>query len=269
MSKKKNQKRYNKAVLDSAMMSNKYLNESLTNLNNYVNNYSDRLDYWAEKLNNKQLDLVTDEYLATNANMLRNMASFGSNSETNRKIEQNAYSQNNYLADVMNKNLQAANQLQNNELSWLYNNANINMQNRQYGEQAAKNLDAISNQWLNILGGSLEAVGTIGGTLLAPVTGGASIGIGQAISGLGSSISSLASPAVTQYNQMQYGTNISPTAFNRFYSAGKNLSTRNNNDNNSTLSNADQYNMYTLSGALQAATQPNNSLLKASSIFGN
>lgn len=268
MAKNKNQKRYNKAVLDSAMMSNKYLNESLTNLNNYVNNYSNRLDYWAEKLNNRQLDLVTDEYLATNANMLRNMASFGTNSETNRKIEQNAYSQNNYLADVMNKNIQAANQLQNNELSWLYNNANINMQNRQYGEQAAKNLDSISNQWLNILGGGLEAVGTIGGTLLSPMTGGASIGIGQAISGIGSTISSLASPAVTQYNQMQYGTNISPTAFNRFYSAGKNLSTR-NNSNDSTLSNADQYNMYTLSGALQAATQPNNSLLKASSIFGN
>lgn len=268
MAKNKNQKRYNKAVLDSAMMSNEYLNESLTNLNNYVNNYSDRLDHWAEKLNNRQLDLVTDEYLATNANMLRNMASFGSNSETNRKIEQNAYSQNNYLADVMNKNIQAANQLQNNELSWLYNNANINMQNRQYGGQAAKNLDSMSNSWLNILGGGLEAVGTIGGTLLAPMTGGASIGIGQGISGIGSTISGLANPSVTQYNQMQYGTNISPTAFNRFSSAGRNLSTSNNN-NTSTLSNADQYNMHTLSGALQAATTPNNSLLKASSIFGN
>lgn len=268
MAKNKNQKRYNKAVLDSAMMSNKYLNESLTNLNNYVNNYSDRLDHWAEKLNNRQLDLLSDEYLATNANMLRNMASFGTNSETNRKIEQNAYDQSNYLANVHNTNIQAANQLQNNELSWLYNNANINMQNRQYGQQAAQNLDKMSNSWLNILGGGLEAVGTIGGTLLAPVTGGASIGIGQAVSGIGSTISSLANPAVTQYNQMQYGTNISPTAFNRFYSAGKRLSTRDNNSD-STLSNADQYNMYTLSGALQAATQPNNSLLKASSIFGN
>lgn len=268
MASNKNQKRYNKAVLDSAMMSNKYLNESLTNLNNYVNNYSDRLDHWAEKLNNRQLDLLSDEYLATNANMLRNMASFGTNSETNRKIEQNAYDQSKYLANVHNTNIQAANQLQNNELSWLYNNANINMQNRQQGQQAAANLDSMKNQWLNVLGGSLEAVGTIGGTLLAPMTGGASIGIGQAISGLGSTIGSLASPATTSYNQMKYGTNISPTAFNRFYTAGKRLSTR-DNDSTSTLSNADTYNMYSLSGALQAATTPNNSLLKATSIFGN
>lgn len=268
MAKNKNQKRYNKAVLNSAMMSNEYLNESLTNLNNYVNNYSDRLDHWAEKLNNRQLDLLSDEYLATNANMLRNMASFGSNSETNRKIEQNAYDQSKYLANVHNTNIQAANQLQNNELSWLYNNANINMQNRQYGQQAAQNLDKMNNSWMNILGGSLEAVGTIGGTLLAPVTGGASIGIGQAVSGIGSTISSLANPAVTQYNQMQYGTNISPTVFNRFTSAGRNLSTTNNN-NTSTLSNVNNNNNFTLSGALQAATNPSNSLLKANSIFGN
>ena len=240
MSSHKNEKNYNRQVMESGLKSNEYINESLKNLNNYTNNYAERLDYWAEKVNNRQLDLLSDNYLAQNAQMLRNMAAFGSNSETNRQIEENAYDQAQYLANVANTNLQAANALQSNELNALYNNVNLNYANRNSGAEAAKNLDSLNNSWLSWLGGGLEAVGTIGGAIAAPFTGGASLAIGQGIAGIGSTIGGLANTSTTYYNQTQHGTNISPASYNQLYGSGSWLGNKlksiSNNNTNSTLS---------------------------------
>ena len=156
-----NTKAYNKAIMNSGKKSIKYIDESLANLNKYSNDYSGRLDYWTEKLNNRQLDLLSDEFLAQNARMLRGQGQFGSTSGTSRQQEQTAYDQSSYLANVANANVAAANQLQNNELSALLNNVQVNYQNRQEGLASAQTLDSMNNQWLNLAGGAASAIGGI------------------------------------------------------------------------------------------------------------
>lgn len=219
MTSHKNEKRYNREVMESGLKSNQYINESLANLNNYVNNYGDRLDYWTNKLNTQQLDLLSDKYLAQNAQMLRNMGQFGQTSETNRQIANNAYSQQNYLANVHNQNVMNANQLFGSELSALYNNVGLNMQNRNAGGQAAQNLDAIKNSWLGVLGSGASAVGSV----MSAIPLGWTQIAGAALQGTGNVLSQAATPTTYVANQ---GAANSPITQNLFYDAGKQLSNK-------------------------------------------
>lgn len=205
MSLKKNQKNYNKAIMQSGLKSNEYINTNLGLIQDYVTDYSGRNDFWTNKLNNRQLDLLSDKYLAQNANMLRNQAAFGSNSETNRQLENNAYSQQNYLANTLNNNVLAANQLQNNELSALMNATNINYSNRDAGAQAAANVDAANNAWLGALGKGLSSAGTVVSTVFP----GVGTAVGSAMQGIGGTLSGIADTSSTGYNdaQQQYITN--------------------------------------------------------------
>lgn len=197
MASNKNQKRYNKAVMESGLRSNDYINENLGLIQQYVTDYAGRQDFWADRLNNRQLDLLSDKYLAQNANMLRGQAAFGSNSETNRQIENNAYSQQNYLANVANDNMRLANQLQQNELSALSGATELNYANRGYGSQAATNLDAANNAWLGSIGKGLQAVGGVASVL--PGVGGA---VGNVMQGVGGALSGMAAPT-TDYTTDQ------------------------------------------------------------------
>lgn len=200
MSFNKNEKSYNKEIMRSGRQSMKYIDESLANLNRYSNDYAGRLDFWTNKINNRQLDLLSGNYLASNARMLRGQGQFGSNSALSRQIEENAYDQQNYLANVQNANLQAANALQNNELQALYNNVNINYSNRDAGLQAAQNLDRINNSWLNIL----SPIASTAGAVLTATGVGAPIGYGLMAAGnIGSSIAAGASSPVGYQYQRQ------------------------------------------------------------------
>lgn len=198
MSFNKNQKSYNKEIMKSGRQSIKYIDESLANLNRYSNDYAGRLDFWANKINNRQLDLLSGNYLASNARMLRGQGQFGSNSALSRQIEENAYDQQNYLANVQNTNLQAANALQNNELNALYNNVNLNYSNRDAGAQAAQNLDRLNNSWLNIL----SPIASTTGAIMTATGVGAPVGLAlQGLGAIGSSIAAGASsPVGYQYN---------------------------------------------------------------------
>lgn len=214
MSLNKNEKSYNKEIMKSGRKSIKYIDESLANLNRYSNDYAGRLDFWTNKINNRQLDLLSENYLASNARMLRGQGQFGSNSALSRQIEENAYDQQNYLANVQNANLQAANALQNNELQALYNNVNINYTNRDAGLQAAQNIDRINNNWLNILSKTASTVGAV-----MTATGvGAPIGYGLMAAGsIGSSIASGASsPVGYKYNEAarNYGSQLGLNLYN-------------------------------------------------------
>ena len=88
MSTKKNQKRYNKAVMQTGLEANKYTRDALKLINQYTQDYAGRQEFWQSKLNERQLDLLSDEYLAKNAAMLRGSAAFGSNSALNQQIQQ-------------------------------------------------------------------------------------------------------------------------------------------------------------------------------------
>lgn len=208
MSFNKNQKSYNKEIMKSGRQSMKYIDESLANLNRYSNDYAGRLDFWTNKINNRQLDLLSGNYLASNARMLRGQGQFGSNSALSRQIEENAYDQQNYLANVQNTNLQAANALQNNELGALYNNVNINYSNRDAGLQAAQNLDRLNNSWLNVL----SPIASTAGAIMTATGVGAPVGYAlQGLGAIGSSIASGASsPVGYQYNTSarNYGTQL-------------------------------------------------------------
>jgi len=199
MSKNKNQKNYNKAVMQSGLKSNEYLNETLKNLNTYTNNYGDRIDYWTNKLNTKQLDLLSDQYLSENAKMLRNMGAFGTTSESNRYINNNAYSQQNYLASVLNKNIETANTLGNTEIQNLLSNAQINMQNRSQGSTAAANLDKLSNSWLNVLGTTAQTAGSV----LQAIPTGWTQAAGTVLKGAGS--------AINNYYESSTGSSLDST----------------------------------------------------------
>lgn len=200
MSLNRNEKNYNKQILNSGKKSIKYIDESLANLNRYSNDYAGRLDFWTNKINNRQLDLLSGNYLASNARMLRGQGQFGSNSALSRQIEENAYDQQNYLANVQNANLQAANALQNNELQALYNNVNINYTNRDAGLQAAQNLDRLNDSWLKIL----SPITSTAGAALIATGAGAPIGYGLMAAGsTGSSIAAGASSPVGYQYQKQ------------------------------------------------------------------
>ena len=197
MASKKNQKNYNKKVMQSGLKSNEYINTNLGLIQDYVTDYSGRTDYWTDKLNNRQLDLLSDKYLAQNANMLRGQAAFGSNSETNRQIDENAYSQQNYLANVLNQNVAQANQLQQNELAALSGATQLNYANRNYGATAAEKVDEANNAWL----GSLGKVASSVGGLASVIPGGQAIG--GILTGVGGTLSGLADTSSSSFNNDQ------------------------------------------------------------------
>lgn len=201
MSFNKNQKNYNKQVMQSGLKSNEYINTNLGLIQDYVTDYSGRNDFWLKKLNDRQLNLVSDNFLAKNANMLRGQAAFGSNSETNRQIENNAYSQSNYLADVANENVMRANELQNNELEALIEAVNINYGNRAAGAQAAERVDAANNAWLGGVGKGLSSVGSLVSFMpgIGTAIGGAMKGIGGTLSGLADTSSTFYTPEQNEY----------------------------------------------------------------------
>lgn len=212
MASKKNQKRYNKAMMESGLKSNEYINTNLGLIQKYVTDYAGRQDFWLNRLNNRQLDLLSDKYLAQNANMLRGQAAFGSNSETNRQIENNAYSQQNYLANVANQNVMNANQLQNAELNALSGATQLNYANRNYGQQAAANVDAANNAWLGAVGKGMQAVGGVA-SMFGPV--GAAVGAG--LQGVGGALSGMAAPTYdyTQDQRQNWQTQFSAARGNK------------------------------------------------------
>ena len=206
---KKNQKTYNTQLMNVGKDAMAYLKNNLNLINQYTTNYADRTDFWTDKLNNRQLDLLSDKYLAQNASMLRGAAAFGSNSATDREIKNNAYSQNNYLADVANKNVMNANTLQNNELSALGSAAQIYQNSAAQGAAGAANVDAANNAWLNTLGKSMSTAGEV--VSMFPGYGTA---IGAALKGTGSAMSNMAGESQTvqggyatpEYTRSQFQT---------------------------------------------------------------
>ena len=170
MSLNKNTKSYNKKVMQTGKEANQYYRNALNLINQYTNDYSGRLDYWQSKLNDRQLNLLSDKYLQQNAAMLRGQGAFGSNSALNQQINENAYNQQNYLANVANENVKAANQLQTNELSALGNAANTYNAATAIGGQAAQNVDAANNSWMSMLGSTAGTAGTILSAIPTPWT---------------------------------------------------------------------------------------------------
>ena len=88
MSFKRNTKKYNKEVMQTGRQANKYYQNALKLINQYTTDYSGRLDYWQSKLNDRQLNLLSDKYLQQNASMLRGQGAFGSNSTLNQQINE-------------------------------------------------------------------------------------------------------------------------------------------------------------------------------------
>ena len=170
MSFNRNTKNYNKQVMKTGREANQYYRNALNLINQYTNDYSGRLDYWQSKLNDRQLNLLSDKYLQQNAAMLRGQGAFGSNSDLNQQINENAYTQQNYLANVANTNVAAANQLQSNELSALGNAANTYNAATAMGGQAAQNVDAANNSWMAMLGSTAGTAGTILSAIPTPWT---------------------------------------------------------------------------------------------------
>lgn len=206
----KNVKNYNKAIMQSGLKSNEYINENLGLIQKYVTDYSGRTDFWTDKLNNRQLDLLSDKYLAQNANMLRGQSAFGSNSATAQQQEENAYTQQNYLANVLNQNVQAANNLQNAELNALGGATELNMKNRAEGATAASNVDAANNAWLGAIGKGLNAAGQAVSFLpgWGQVIGGAMSGVGGTLEGLATPTSQGISDS-TSDAWTKFGTSLS------------------------------------------------------------
>lgn len=238
MSRNKNTKRYNQAIMQSGLKSNEYINENLGLIQKYVTDYAGRTDFWTDKLNNRQLDLLADKYLAQNANMLRGQSAFGSNSATAQKQEENAYTQQNYLANVLNQNIQAANNLQNAELSALGGATELNMKNRAEGATAASNVDAANNSWINAIGKGLDAAGSV-----VSMFGPWGAAVGGAMKGTGGALSSLATPNTTQigdntykgFNMMQSGLTDLDNKYNWGIFNNKNQSSYSINNNQSLV----------------------------------
>lgn len=161
MSFNRNTKNYNKQVMKTGREANQYYRNALNLINQYTTDYSGRLDYWQSKLNDRQLNLLSDKYLQQNAAMLRGQGAFGSNSALNQQINENAYTQQSYLANVANDNVKAANQLQSNELKALGDASNTFNAATAMGAGAAQNVDAANNSWLNVLGSTAGTAGTI------------------------------------------------------------------------------------------------------------
>lgn len=194
MSFKKNQKKYNKQVMQTGLEANQYMRNALGLINKYTTDYSGRNDFWTNKLNDRQLNLLSDKYLAQNANMLRGQAAFGSNSKTNQQINENAYSQQNYLANVANQNVMNANTLQQNELQALMNASNTYQKPIQSGASAAQNVDAANGAWFNAIGKGMQGAGSVLQAIPTPMTqaiGGALNTTGGIMTGLTSDTTSL------------------------------------------------------------------------------
>lgn len=202
---KKNTKSYNKMIMQSGYRAQQRLDEALDLIQEYTTNYADRLDFWSDKLNNRQLDLLQDKYLAQNASMLRNMGAFGSNSQLNQQVNENAYDQQNYLANVQNQNIAVANQLQSNELNALAGSAALNQTERNAGATAASNVDAANNYWLAVLGSSVENAGKIVSSM-----GGWGAVIGGAMQAGGSAMQNVAGTVQTvgDNSQIQSGDRV-------------------------------------------------------------
>lgn len=197
MSFKKEQRNYNKQIVQTGKQANKYLQNALGLINKYTTDYSGRLDYWTNKLNDRQTNLLSDKYLKQNADMLRGQSAFGSNSSIAQQQAETAYDQNNYLADVMNKNVQAANQLQSNELQALYNASSAYQNPIASGKESAQIVDS-TGFGANLLG-SVGKTAQAAGTALSFVNP----AIGAAVAGAGSVMSNLADTGTTYYNQDQ------------------------------------------------------------------
>lgn len=192
MSFKKNQKTYNKEVMATGREANRYLSKALGLINQYTTNYADRTDFWTNKLNNRQLDLLSDKYLKQNANMLRGQAQFGSNSALNQQMNENAYSQQNYLANVANENIKTANQLQNNELTSLMNASKTYETPIANGQTAAQNVDAANNAWMKPASGVLKGAGAV-----ASMFPGIGTAVGAGLNMAGSALGSMAGESQT------------------------------------------------------------------------
>lgn len=207
MSFKKNQKAYNKQVMQTGKEANQYLRNALGLINQYTTNYADRTDYWTNKLNTRQLDLLSDKYLKQNADMLRGQAAFGSNSKLNEQMNDNAYSQQNYLANVLNQNVMNANSLQENELRSLMNASNTYQNPVQLGGQAAQNVDAANSAWANTIGQGLGAVGTAV-SFINPAIGGAISAGGNLLSSMATPTTDLQTQQYRDVNQQNYITQM-------------------------------------------------------------
>lgn len=207
MSFNKNQKSYNKKVMQTGKEANQYLRNALGLINQYTTNYADRTDYWTNKLSTRQLDLLSDKYLQENANMLRGQAAFGSNSKLNEQMKDNAYSQQNYLANVLNQNVMNANSLQENELRSLMNASNIYQNPISMGASAAQNVDAANSAWANTIGQGLGAVGTAV-SFINPAIGGAISAGGNLLSSMATPTTDLASNQYRNQQQQNYITQM-------------------------------------------------------------
>lgn len=207
MSFNKNQKSYNKQVMQTGKEANQYLRNALGLINQYTTNYADRTDYWTNKLNTRQLDLLSDKYLQENANMLRGQAAFGSNSKLNEQMKDNAYSQQNYLANVLNQNVMNANSLQENELRSLMNASNTYQNPISMGASAAQNVDAANSAWANTIGKGLGAVGTAV-SFINPAIGGAISAGGNLLSNMATPTTDLATNQYRNQQQQNYITQM-------------------------------------------------------------
>lgn len=192
MSFNKNTKNYNKQVMQTGKQANQYYKKALNLINQYTTDYSGRLDYWQSKLNDRQLNLLSDKYLQQNASMLRGQGAFGSNSALNQQINENAYDQQNYLANVANLNVAAANQLQSNELKALGDASNTYNAATAMGAGAAQNVDAANNSWMAMLGSTAGTAGTVLSAIPTPWTQ----AVGSALKVGGSALQSAAGQTV-------------------------------------------------------------------------
>lgn len=235
MSTKKNQKSYNKDVMRTGREANQYMRNALGLINQYTTDYAGRNDFWLDRLNDRQLNLLSDKYLAENANMLRGSGAFGSNSGLNRQIENNAYSQQNYLANVANENVMRANQLQQNELSSLFNASSAYQNPINMGATAAANVDAANNAWMAPAGSLLKGAGAVASFFPGVGTAiGAGLGMaGSALSEMGGQTQDYQTKEGNMYNRVaDYGAQLGQGLSGTF----KTLSTQNKNKVDSNFS---------------------------------
>ena len=238
MSLKSNTKSYNKKVMQTGKEANQYYRNALNLINQYTNDYSGRLDYWQSKLNDRQLNLLSDKYLQQNADMLRGQGAFGSNSALNQQMNENAYTQQNYLANVANTNVAAANQLQSNELKVLGDASNTYNAATAMGAGAAQNVDAANNSWLGMLGSTAGTAGTILSAIPTPWTE----AVGGALKVGGSALQSAAGQEV---DLGKLGTQTEDLVKSTSKNFGKNilaqrLSIKDTNNSDTTLSNKEE-----------------------------
>ena len=238
MSFNRNTKNYNKQVMKTGREANQYYRNALNLINQYTNDYSGRLDYWQSKLNDRQLNLLSDKYLQQNADMLRGQGAFGSNSALNQQMNENAYTQQNYLANVANTNVAAANQLQSNELKVLGDASNTYNAATAMGAGAAQNVDAANNSWLGMLGSTAGTAGTI----LSAIPTRWTEAIGGALKVGGSALQSAAGQEV---DLGKLGTQTEDLVKSTSKNFGKNilaqrLSIKDTNNSDTTLSNKEE-----------------------------